>query len=75
MTYKEAEALITEGHKLGYRGSDWEKNFIARLELMQPAILDPRDEASVTEFYRRASGGGRFEHHQVINCKHRYNPD
>lgn len=74
MNYKEAEALISEAHKLGYRGTEWEQRLISRLSLMQPAVLLPQDAASVTEFYRRAAGGKNWEHRQIINCKHRYNP-
>jgi hypothetical protein len=58
MTYQDAEILIAEGRKLGYRGTDWEQSFLQRLEAMQPVFLLPEDAASVTEFYRRATGGG-----------------
>ena len=74
MNYQEAEALISEAHKLGYRGTEWEQGFISRLSLMQPAVLLPGDATSVTEFYRRAAGGKNWEHRQIINGKHRYNP-
>jgi hypothetical protein len=74
MKWPEAEALITEAHKLGYRGTDWEKGFIARLELMQPAVLLSEDAKSVEEFYRRASGGGHKVFRKTIGSKHRYNP-
>lgn len=75
MTFAEAEILITEAHRLGYRGTDWERAFIQRLEALQPAVLLPKDAVSVNEFYKRAAGGGSRERHQIINCKHRYNPD
>ena len=58
MTYKDAEILIAEGRKLGYRGTDWEQSFLQRLEAMQPVFLLPADSAAVEEFYRRATGGG-----------------
>ena len=72
MTYTEAEALIQEARKLGYRGTEWEIGFLARLEAMQPAVLTDADALSVTEFYRRAAGGCNWERRQIINCKHRY---
>lgn len=57
MTYRDAEILIAEARNLGYRGTDWEQQFLARIELMRPAFLLPEDATSVEEFYRRASGG------------------
>lgn len=72
MTYAEAKALIEEARKLGYRGTDWEQGFVARLEAMQPAVLLPEHARSVEEFYRRATDGGNRCRHQVIGAKHRY---
>lgn len=74
MTFKEAETLITEAHKLGYRGTDWEQGFITQLETRHPYILTNAESQSVIEFYRRAANGGKREKHQIINCKHRFNP-
>ena len=58
MTFNEAKILIEEARKCGYRGTEWEQGFLARLESMQPVVLRPEDALSVQEFYRRATGGG-----------------
>ena len=57
LNWSEAKALIDEARKLHYKGTAWERDFVARLELMEPAVLRPEDERSLIWLYRKASGG------------------
>jgi len=75
MFWKDANVLITEARKLGYRGTDWEQSFIAQLELLQPATLTDAQAKSVTEFYRRAAGGRQIQRRQFIGPKSRFIPE
>ena len=72
MTWAEAKVIIEEARKQGYRGTDWERGFIANLEFRQPDPLSEKQALSLQEFYRRATGGGRFVRREIIGSKRRY---
>jgi len=75
MIWKDAQAIIKEAKSLGYKGTDWEKGLIARLEAMEPATLTAADAQSLVIYYRRASGGTNYERRQIIGKRGRYNED
>ena len=60
MFWHEAKALIDEARALKYKGNEWERNFIARLERTQPAELWPGDAQNLNNYYRKAAGGGVY---------------
>jgi len=57
LSWNEAKALIEEARVLKYRGTQWERELVSRLESMQPSVLRPEDEYSLLRLYRRAAGG------------------
>lgn len=69
MRYAEAKQLIDEVRKTRYKFSDWELNFLSQLDFRYAAnaILSSREAGVITEIYRHATGGGKYEKHQIIS--------
>lgn len=58
LKWSQAKALIDEARNLKYKGTQWERSLMSRLEAMQPQELSREDEQSLLLIYRRAAGGG-----------------
>ena len=56
LEWKDAKILIDEARGLKYHGTTYERSRIEIIEVLEPAVLTPADEALVTNIYRKAAG-------------------
>lgn len=61
LKWSDAQALINEARNLRYKGNQWERDLMSRLEAIQPDELRPEDERNLIKLYRRAAGGESYQ--------------
>ena len=63
MNFIDARHLIDEINKLAYKANAWEIGFLRNMA--RQTTLSEKQAACLTEIYRKASGGGKYERRQV----------